>query len=130
MTGDLEITEEAELMKELSRDTKKNKPKVETISVSGAKDAEEEKIQICEMSTVSLISAGPQTTKDKETSDGVHLPMSEMPSEIRVQGVERTIRFPAELPSTLNVERRGAGASQITAEAADEAKNRKQPMFS
>ena len=71
MTGDLEITEESELIMELSRDTEKNKPKtVETISVSGAKEAEEEKIQICEMSTVSLISAGPQTTKDKETSDG------------------------------------------------------------
>ena len=69
-------------------------------------------------------------TDYKETSDGVHLPMSEMPSEIRVQAVERTTKLPAELPSTLNVERRGEGASQITAEAAEEDEDRKQPMFS
>ena len=56
--------------------------------------------------------------------------MSEMPSEIRVQAVERTTSLSAELPSTLNVERRGAGASQITAEAAEEAEDRKQPMVS
>ena len=56
--------------------------------------------------------------------------MSEMSSEIRIQTVERTTRLPAELPSTLNVERRGAGASQITAEAAKEAEDRKQPTVS
>ena len=77
------------------------------------------------MSTVPLISAGPQTTKDNENSKGVHLPMSEVPSEIKVQAVERTTSLPAELPSTLNVERGGAGASQITAEAAKEAEDRK-----
>ena len=54
---------------------------------------------------------------------GVSELMSEMPSEIRVQAVERTQTLPAELPSTLNVERRGAGASQITAEAAKEGEN-------
>ena len=75
------MTEESELITELSSKPEKNKPKtVETISVSGAKDAEEETIQICEMSTVSLISAGPRTTNDKENSKWVHLPMSEVPS--------------------------------------------------
>ena len=40
LTMELEITGESGLMTELSRDTEKNKPKtVETISVSGAKDA-------------------------------------------------------------------------------------------
>ena len=44
MTGDREITEESELMTELSSKPEKNKPKtVDTISVSGAKEAEEEK---------------------------------------------------------------------------------------
>ena len=56
--------------------------------------------------------------------------MSEMPSEIRGQAVEMTTTLLAELPSTLNVERRGAGASQMTAEAAMEAEDRKQPMVS
>ena len=44
LTGDREITEESELMTELSSKPEKNKPKtVDTISVSGAKEAEEEK---------------------------------------------------------------------------------------
>ena len=53
-----------------------------------------------------------------------------MPSEIRVQAVEKITALPAELPNTLNVERRGAGASQIKAQAAEEGEYRKQPMVS
>ena len=68
--------------------------------------------------------------KYKDNGEEEHIPMSEMSSEIRIQAVERTTRLPAELPSTLNVERRGAGASQITAEAAEEAEDRKQPKVS
>ena len=66
--------------------------------------------------------------KYKDNGEEEHLPMSEMSSEIRVQADKRTIRLPAELPSTLNVERRGACVSQITAEAAEEGEDRKQPM--
>ena len=68
--------------------------------------------------------------KYKDNGEEEYLPMSEMPSEIRVQAVERTTRLPAELPSTLNVERRGARVSQITAEAAEEGEDWKQPIVS
>ena len=80
------------------------------------------------MSKVSLRFRGTQGRKYKDNGEGVHLPMSELPSEIRVQADERTTRLSAELQSTLKVGRRGAGASQITAEAAKEAGERKQPM--
>ena len=82
------------------------------------------------MSKVSLRVRGTQGMKYKDNGEEEHLPMSEMSSEIRIQAVERTTRLPVELPSTINVERRGAGASQITAEAAKEAEDRKQPMVS
>ena len=85
------------------------------------------------MSKVSLRLRGTQGMKYKEYKDNgeeEHLPMSEMSSEIRVQADERTIRLPAELPSTLSVERRGACVSQITAEAAEEGEVWKQPIVS
>ena len=77
---------------------------------------------------MSLRFRGTQGMKYKVNCEEEHLPMSEMSSEFRIQAVERKTRLPAEFPSTLNVERRGAGASQITAEAAKEDEDRKQPM--
>ena len=52
--------------------------------------------------------------------------MSEMPSEIREQAVERTSALPEELPGTLTVERGWTGASQNTVETVKEGEDRKQ----
>ena len=111
--------------------SKPEKPKtVDTMSVSEAKDAKKEKTEVCGMSKVSLRFRGTQGMKYKDNGEEEHLPMSEMSSETRVQADERTIRLPAELPSAFNVERRGACVSQITAEAAEEGEDWKQPMVS
>ena len=100
------------------------------ISAFEVKVAQEAETEVCELSKVSLRLRGTQGIKYKDNGEEEHLPMSEMPREIRVQADERTTRLSAELQGTLKVGRRGAGASQITAEAAKEAEDRKQPMFS
>ena len=53
----------------------------------------------------------PRLTGDRGIT-GESESMSEMPSEIRVQAVERTTRLPAELPSTLKGEARASHKSQ------------------
>ena len=100
------------------------------ISAFEAKDAKKEKTEVCGMSKVSLRFRGTLGMKYKDNGEEEHILMSEMSSEIRVQADERTTRLPAELPSTLNVERRGACVSQITVEAAEEGEDWKQPMVS
>ena len=107
-------------MSEMPSKPEKNKPKTaDTISVSEVKVAREAETEVRGMSKVSLRFRGTQGMKYTCSGGEEHLPMSEMPSEIRVQAVERTTRLPAELPSAFNVERRGACVSQITAEAAE-----------
>ena len=134
LTMEPEITGESELISEMPRDTEKNKPRTEEmISAFEVKVAQEAETEVCGMSKVSLRLRGTQGMKSKEYKDNgedEHLPMSEMSSEIRIQAVERTTRLPVELPSTLNVERRGACVSQITVEAAEEGEDWKQPMVS